>query len=72
MTPCTEKDTLVLLKDGADRREKKLDMILEVLQGNSKPGLKTQVYLHAKYFKIIAVLGGLFITGRIAWGFIFP
>ena len=72
MDPCTEKETLALLKDGAERREKKLDTVLEILQGNSKPGLKTQVAIHAKYFKIIAVVGGMAITGRIAWGFIFP
>ena len=71
--PCSEKETLVLLKDGAARREEKLDKIIDILEGNGKPGLKTQVAIHRTYFKLIAAIGGpvlIFLTARTVWSWI--
>jgi hypothetical protein len=70
-TPCSEKETLAILKDGSERREKKLDKIIEILNGSDdNPGLKGKVYLHSKYFKIISVISVLALTGKLVWSYI--
>jgi hypothetical protein len=70
--PCTEKSRIAVIETYQKEIREDVKSVLEILQGNSKPGLKTQVAIHSKYFKIIAVVGGMLLTGRIVWSYIFP
>jgi len=70
--PCTEKETIAVLKTHQTEIRSDIKTILQILQGNGNEGLKTKVALHGKYFKLIAAVGGLILTGRIVWGYIFP
>jgi hypothetical protein len=72
-TPCSEKETLAVLKTHQQDILKNVKTILDILQGNGKPGLKTQVEIHKRYFRIVAGLGGpvlVFLIARQVWTWI--
>ena len=73
-TPCTEKETIAVLKTyQKDIREDVKDIKKALLGTDKEGGLITQVAIHKKYFKIIAAIGGsvaTFIMARIVWAWI--
>jgi len=71
--PCTEKETIAVLKTHQEDIRKNVEKILMILQGNGDGGLKTQVTVHKTYFKLIAYIGGpvlTFILAREIWSWI--
>jgi len=68
--PCTEKETITTLKTHQETILSDVKTILDILQGNGRAGLKTQVAIHKTYFKIIAAIGApllTFLTARAVW-----
>ena len=72
MNECPEKPRIAVLESHQKEIRDNVKVIREILEGDGKPGLKTQVAIHSKYFKILAAVGTLAITGRIVWGFLIP
>jgi hypothetical protein len=72
-TPCSEKETLAVLKTHQEEIRENVRIVLDILQGNGKPGLKTQVEIHKRYFRLVAGLGGpvlVFLIARQVWAWI--
>jgi hypothetical protein len=64
--PCTQKDRI-------KETNANVKLILNVLQGSdANGGLVTKVSNHSKYWKILAAVVTLVVSGRIAWGIFMP
>ena len=71
--PCTEKETITILKTHQEDIRTDVKDILKILRGNGEGDLKTQVTVHKTYFKLIAYIGGpvlTFILAREIWSWI--
>ena len=72
--PCTEKETISVLKAyQADIRGDVKDIKKALLGDDKEGGVITRVKLHQTFFKIIAVLGSgiiIFLTSQAIWGWI--
>lgn len=70
--PCIQESRITKTETLQTEIHSDVKTILRVLQGNGGDGLVTRVSKHKTYFKILAALGTLIVTGRIAWGLFMP
>ena len=70
--PCTEKSRIAIIETYQKEIREDVKTILKVLQGDGSNGLVTKVSKHGSWFKMIAVVAGLIVSGKIAWSLIFP